>query len=139
MIVFWILFSKFNQLPAAKKDSKNENPTKHLALILSGLWHSISYVNISFIADFFSAIWILVPFSIFRSEIRELFPKSFDRSFAWPVEMKMDDNFTRWDLELFSSSKHISPLLNRPQGCQECQKNRKCLRITTMIRYAANF
>ena len=34
---------------------------------------------------------------------------------------------------------HISPLLNRPQGCQGCQKNRKDLRITTMIRFAANF
>ena len=46
---------------------------------------------------------------------------------------------THWDFELFSSSNHISPLLNRPQGCQGCQKNRKCLRITTMIRFAANF
>jgi hypothetical protein len=34
---------------------------------------------------------------------------------------------------------HISPLLNRPQGRQGCQKNRKDLRITTMIRFAANF
>ena len=34
---------------------------------------------------------------------------------------------------------HISPLLNRPQGCQGCQKNRKDLRITTLIRFAANF
>ena len=33
---------------------------------------------------------------------------------------------------------HISPLLNRPQGCQGCQKNRKDLRITTMTRFAAN-
>ena len=34
---------------------------------------------------------------------------------------------------------HISPLLNRPQGCQGCQKNRKVLRITIMIRFVANF
>ena len=34
---------------------------------------------------------------------------------------------------------HISPLLNRPQGCQGCQKNRKDLRITTMIRFCASF
>ena len=33
---------------------------------------------------------------------------------------------------------HISPLLNRPQGCQGYQKNRKDLRITTMICFAAN-
>ena len=33
---------------------------------------------------------------------------------------------------------HISPLLNRPQGCQGYQKNRKDLRITSMIRFAAN-
>ena len=33
---------------------------------------------------------------------------------------------------------HISPLLNHPQGCQGYQKNRKDLRITTMIRFAAN-
>ena len=46
---------------------------------------------------------------------------------------------THWDFELFSSSNHISPLLNRPQGCQGCQKNRKDLRITTTIRFAANF
>ena len=44
-----------------------------------------------------------------------------------------------WDFELFSSSNHISPLLNRPQGCQGCQKNRKDQRITTTIRFAANF
>ena len=29
---------------------------------------------------------------------------------------------SHWDLDLFSSSNHISPLLNRPQGCQGCQK-----------------
>ena len=34
---------------------------------------------------------------------------------------------------------HISPLLNRPQGCQGCQKNQKDSRITTMIHFAANF
>ena len=45
---------------------------------------------------------------------------------------------SHWDFELFSSSNHISPLLNRPQGCQGCQKNWKDLRITTMIRFAAN-
>jgi hypothetical protein len=33
---------------------------------------------------------------------------------------------------------HISPLLNRPQRCQGYQKNRKDLRITTMIRFVAN-
>ena len=33
---------------------------------------------------------------------------------------------------------HISPILNRPQGCQGYQKNQKDLRITTMIRFAAN-
>ena len=33
---------------------------------------------------------------------------------------------------------HISPLLNRPQGCQGYQKNRKDLRNTTMFRFAAN-
>ena len=27
---------------------------------------------------------------------------------------------SHWDFELFSSSNHISPLLNRPQGCQGC-------------------
>ena len=32
--------------------------------------------------------------------------------------------------------KLISPLLNRPQGCQ---KNQKDLRITTMIRFSASF
>jgi hypothetical protein len=31
---------------------------------------------------------------------------------------------------------HISPLLNRPQRCQGCQKNRNNLRITAMIRFA---
>ena len=46
---------------------------------------------------------------------------------------------SHWDFELFSSSNHISPLLNRPQGCQGCQKNRKDLRITTRIRFATNF
>ena len=30
---------------------------------------------------------------------------------------------THWDFQLCSSSNHISPLLNRPQGCQGCQKN----------------
>ena len=44
-----------------------------------------------------------------------------------------------WDFELFSSSNHISPLLNRPQGWQGCQKNQKDLRITTMIRFCASF
>ena len=34
---------------------------------------------------------------------------------------------------------HISPLLNRPQGCQGCQKNWKDLDITAMICFAANF
>ena len=34
---------------------------------------------------------------------------------------------------------HISPLLNRPQGCQGCQEIRKELRITTMIRFASSF
>ena len=34
---------------------------------------------------------------------------------------------------------HISPLLNHSQGCQGCQKNQKDLRITTRIRFAANF
>ena len=33
---------------------------------------------------------------------------------------------------------HISPLLNRPQGCQGCQKNRKDLRSLTLVRFAAN-
>ena len=47
--------------------------------------------------------------------------------------------WAHWDLELFSSSNHISPLLNRPQGCQGCQKNRKDLRITTMIRFCTRF
>ena len=44
-----------------------------------------------------------------------------------------------WDFELFSSSNHISPRLNRPQGCQGCQKNRKDLRITTMISVLLDF
>ena len=48
-------------------------------------------------------------------------------------------SLTHWDFELFSSSDHISPLLNHPQGCQGCQKNRKELRITIMIRFDANF
>ena len=39
--------------------------------------------------------------------------------------------YSHWDFELFSSSNHISPLLNRPQGCQGCQKNRKDLRFHT--------
>ena len=33
---------------------------------------------------------------------------------------------------------HISPLLNRPQGCQGCQKNRKDLRFLTYMRFCAN-
>jgi hypothetical protein len=33
---------------------------------------------------------------------------------------------------------HISALLNRPQGCQGYQRNCKDIRITTMIRFAAN-
>ena len=33
----------------------------------------------------------------------------------------------------------MSPLLNCPQGCQGCQKNRKDLRITTMIRFCTSF
>ena len=41
------------------------------------------------------------------------------------------DVCSHWDFELFSSSNHISPLLNRPQGCQGCQKNRKDLRFHT--------
>jgi hypothetical protein len=44
-----------------------------------------------------------------------------------------------WDLELFSSSNHISPLLNRPQGCQGFQKNLKDLKLTTMICFTASF
>ena len=57
----------------------------------------------------------------------------FQKELGWPCPV------THWDFELFSSSNHISPLLNRPQGCQGCQKHRKYLRITTMIRFAANF
>ena len=34
---------------------------------------------------------------------------------------------------------YISPLLNRPQGCQRCQKNQKDLSITTMIHFCASF
>ena len=37
------------------------------------------------------------------------------------------EGLAHWDFELFSSSNHISPLLNRPQGCQGCQKHRKDL------------
>ena len=44
-----------------------------------------------------------------------------------------------WDFELYSSSNHISPLLNRPQGCQGYQNNQKDLRITTMIHCCASF
>ena len=33
---------------------------------------------------------------------------------------------------------HISPLLNRPQGCQWCQKNWKDLRYLTKVRFCAN-
>ena len=33
----------------------------------------------------------------------------------------------------------FKPLLNRPQGCQGRQKNRKDLRITTMIRFCISF
>ena len=40
-------------------------------------------------------------------------------------------HISHWNFELFSSSNHISPLLNRPQGCQGCQKNRKDLRFYT--------
>jgi hypothetical protein len=36
-----------------------------------------------------------------------------------------------WDFELFSSSNHISPLLNRSQGCKGSQKNWKDLRFHT--------
>ena len=49
---------------------------------------------------------------------------------------------TRWRhcTKIFKTNlkTHISPLLNRPQGCQGYQKNRKDLRITTMIHFAAN-
>ena len=45
---------------------------------------------------------------------------------------------SHWDFELFSSSNHISPLLNHPQGCQGCQKNRKDLRFHTQVRFCAN-
>ena len=48
-------------------------------------------------------------------------------------------DLSHWNFEFFSSSNHISPLLNRPQGCQGCQKNQKVLRITTMICFAASF
>ena len=60
-------------------------------------------------------------------------------AFVNGLALKSDNYISHWDFELFSSSNHISPLLNRPQGCQGCQKNQKCLRITTMIRFAANF
>ena len=33
---------------------------------------------------------------------------------------------------------HISPLLNRPQGCQGCQKNWKDLRFHIWVRFCAN-
>ena len=33
---------------------------------------------------------------------------------------------------------HISPLLNRPHGCQGCPKNRKDLRYLTLVRFFAN-
>jgi hypothetical protein len=33
---------------------------------------------------------------------------------------------------------HISPLLNRPQGCKGCQKNQKDLRFLTWVRFCAN-
>jgi hypothetical protein len=69
---------------------------------------------------------------------------------TWPVHTLSAHNFfhstniqpltaSHWDLELYSSSNHISPLLNRPQGWQGCQKNQKDLRITTMIRFCASF
>ena len=45
---------------------------------------------------------------------------------------------THWDFELFSSLNHISPLLNLPQGCQRCQKNRKEFRYLTLVRFCAN-
>jgi hypothetical protein len=57
----------------------------------------------------------------------------------WPKLHLGLGELTHWHLELYSSSNHISPLLNRPQGCQGCQKNRKDLRITTMIRFCASF
>ena len=54
------------------------------------------------------------------------------------IKVKLPNIATHWDFELFSSSNHISPLLNRPQGCQGCQKNRKDLRFLTLVRFAAN-
>ena len=39
-----------------------------------------------------------------------------DEQFA-PQIILLPGTLSHWDLELFSSSNHISPLLNRPQGC----------------------
>ena len=35
-------------------------------------------------------------------------------------QKKRGETEAHWDFELFSSSNYISPLLNRPQGCQGC-------------------
>ena len=65
-------------------------------------------------------------------------------NFLWSTlqhQIKLVINFeelAHWDFEHFDSSNHISPLLKNPQGCQECQKNRKDLRFHTWVRFCTN-
>ena len=55
------------------------------------------------------------------------------------IKMKISARWRRCSKIFKTNLKtHISPLLNRPQGCQGCQKNRKDLRYLTKVRFCAN-
>jgi hypothetical protein len=87
------------------------------------IWHLLSFICMK------------ISFSVNSLKIDTFLPfQSNVISIAGMLEAE-----AHWDFELYSSSNHISPLLNCPQGYQGCQKNQKDLRITTMIRFCASF
>ena len=62
---------------------------------------------------------------------------------AWEIVLMEMKTSARWrhNSKIFKTNlkTHISPLLNRPQECQGCQKNQKDLRVHTLVGFCANF
>ena len=61
---------------------------------------------------------------------------------TWEIILMKLKNSARWRhcSKIFKTNlkTQVSPLLNHPQGCQGCQKNRKDLRFHTLMCFAAN-
>ena len=61
---------------------------------------------------------------------------------TWEIILMKIKISTRWRhcSKIFKPNlkTHISPLLNRPQWCQGCQKNWRYLRFLTYVRFSAN-